>query len=104
MRSAAIAAVLSAGVVSLAVAAPLAPLRLAWPTGVEVEPSGKLLVVENGAGRLDRIDPKSGTRSVVASIARPYAVARSSGGAVFVSAADGVWRVGAGAPQRVAEA
>jgi sugar lactone lactonase YvrE len=71
---------------------------------VEVEPSGKLLVVENGAGRLDRIDPKTGKRSVVASIARPYAVARSSAGAVFVSAADGIWRVGAGAPQRVAEA
>ena len=33
------------------------PLTFAWPTSVEVEPGGSLLVVENGLKRLVRVDP-----------------------------------------------
>ncbi len=39
--------------------------ELSFPEGIAVEPDGKLLVVETGAGRLSRIAPKTGKVSTV---------------------------------------
>jgi sugar lactone lactonase YvrE len=75
------------------VASAPAPLTFTWPTGVEAEDGGTLLVVENGTGRIERIDPATGHTAVVATVNHAYRTAASSGG-VFVSANDSVWRIG----------
>ena len=77
------------------------PLGFLWPTGVAVEPDGTLLVVENGNGQVDRIDPARGTRSVVARIDRAYAVALAPSGATYVSSPRGVWSIVVGKPARL---
>ena len=61
------------------------PLAFVWPTSVDVEPSGSLLLVENGRLRLLRVDPATGHETVVASLTKPYAVQRAPSGAVFVT-------------------
>jgi len=78
------------------------PVTFAWPTSVETEPDGSLLVVENGLKRLVRVDP-AGHVTQVASLGKPYAVARSATGAIFVTDAGALKRIdGAGAPRTVA--
>ena len=78
------------------------PLAFDNPTSVAVEPSGSLLVVENGAGKVDRVDPATGAKSVVASgLSRPYSVAMSSSGEILVSIEGDVVRLGSGEPQIV---
>jgi hypothetical protein len=34
------------------------PLTFTWPTSIDLQADGSLLVVENGAGRLDRVEPR----------------------------------------------
>ena len=66
------------------------PATFAWPTSIALEPGGSLLVVENSAGRIVRVDPRSGRRTVVArGLYKPYAVARASDGAIYWSSGGG---------------
>jgi DNA-binding beta-propeller fold protein YncE len=81
------------------------PLTFAWPTSVDVERDGSLLVAENGNGRVVRIDPATGKTALVATVARAYAVAHSSSGAVYLSAGHSLLRLdGAGHATSVAQA
>jgi len=87
-----------------AVAASSTPLSFVWPTSVEVEPGGSLLVVENGLRRLVRISP-SGRVTQVAVLVKPYAVARSRSGHVYVTDGPILRRLaGKKPPVKVAEA
>lgn len=71
------------------------------PTSIEVEPSGKLLVVENNPGRILRVDPTDGRITVLAgSLERPYAIVRAPSGAVFVSVGKTIRRLGGGVVAR----
>jgi sugar lactone lactonase YvrE len=80
------------------------PLTFAWPTSVDVEPDGSLLVVENGNGRVVRIDPATGKIVVVAEADAAYAVAHAPSGAVYLSAGKSVLRLdGAGHTTVVAQ-
>ena len=73
------------------------------PTSIEVEPNGKLLVVENNPGRILRVDPANGRITVLArSLARPYAIVRAPSGAVFVSVGRTIRRLGGGVVARSA--
>lgn len=56
-----------------------------WPTSVAVTADGSVLVAENGTGQLKRID-KAGHSTVVATVAKPYAVAVTASGRVYLSA------------------
>jgi sugar lactone lactonase YvrE len=81
------------------------PLTFAWPTSVDVEPGGSLLVVENGNGRVVRIDPATGKTVVVAEADGAYAVAHAPSGAVYLSAGKSLLRLdGAGHTIAVAQA
>jgi sugar lactone lactonase YvrE len=80
------------------------PLTFSWPTGIEVERGGALIVVENGAGAVDRVDVTTGRSTVVATIVHAYRSVSSSG-ALFVSATDSVWRLSPrGAMRKVVDA
>jgi serine/threonine-protein kinase len=68
---------------ALAFAAPT-PIPFVWPTWVAVEPGGSLLVVENGLQRLVRVSP-DGQVTPVAALTKPYAVARTRSGIVYVT-------------------
>jgi len=73
------------------------PLVFASPTSVAIEPAGTLLVVENGRGRVLRIDPSTGAQTVVASgLSRPYDVTTTPGGDILLSTESTVIRLGAG--------
>jgi sugar lactone lactonase YvrE len=61
------------------------PLTFVWPSSIAVEPSGSLLLVENGLHRLVRVDPKTGRVTQVAALTKPFAVLRTAGGAVYVT-------------------
>jgi hypothetical protein len=89
----------AATVVTAAKAAPSAPLTFVWPTGVEVERGGTLLVVENGTGHIERVDPVTGHHAVVATIAHAYRTSAAAAG-LFVSANDSVWRISSGGAKR----
>jgi DNA-binding beta-propeller fold protein YncE len=79
------------------------PLAFDNPTSVAVEPSGSLLVVENGAGRVVRVDPATGFKTVVASgLSRPYSIALTDSGEALLSTESNVVRLDAGGPQIVA--
>jgi streptogramin lyase len=70
------------------------PLVFVYPTSVAVEPGGSLLVAENGAGKVDRIDPVTGTETVIASgLSRPYSLAVTTGGETLVSTDDDIVRL-----------
>jgi streptogramin lyase len=71
----------------------LVPLNFAWPTSVDVEPDGSLLVAENGNGRVVRVDPATGKTTRVATVARAYAVAHAPSGAVYLSAGNSLLRL-----------
>jgi streptogramin lyase len=82
-----------------------APLTFVWPTTLDVEPGGTLLLVENGLGRLLRIDPVTGHETELAAFTKPYAVRRAPSGSVFVTDGGSLERIdGAARPVRVAEA
>jgi streptogramin lyase len=75
------------------------PLVFVNPTSVAVEPSGSILVVENSAGRVWRVNPSTGTRTVFASnLSRPYSVTTTPAGDVLLSTENQVVRLGPGAP------
>jgi DNA-binding beta-propeller fold protein YncE len=85
------------------------PLTFTWPTSVDVEPDGSLLLVENGGqtsqGRVVRIDPATGKTGVVARVDEAYAVAHAPSGAVYLSAGKSLLRLdGAGGTTPVARA
>ncbi|HEV2593406.1 MAG TPA: hypothetical protein VGU02_16095 [Gaiellaceae bacterium] len=68
----------------LAVTASAAPRRtFVWPTSIQAEPDGSLLVVENGTHRVLRVDPRTGAIRVVAGgLAKPFAATRTPRGVV----------------------
>src|SRR4051812_8942701 len=71
------------------------PLTFAWPTSVAREADGSLLVVENGLGRVVRVQPTTSHVTEVASgFAKPFAVARTSSG-LLVSDGHSLVRIGA---------
>jgi sugar lactone lactonase YvrE len=80
------------------------PLTFAWPTSIEVESSRSLLLVENGVGRVIRVDPGTGKTMRVASIERAYAVARTTAGSILVSAANTLRRIDDPTPLAEADA
>jgi len=81
------------------------PLTFRWPTSVDAEPDGSLLLVENGRGRVLRIALRTGTTSVAATVDRAYSVAHAPAGAVYLSAAGSLLRLdAAGGTTRVAQA
>src|SRR3954451_18812184 len=61
-----------------------APPTYTWPTSVDVEPGGALLVVENGRHRLLRV---AGSRTTVlaAGLAKPFQARTASGGTIVLS-------------------
>lgn len=80
-----------------------APLTFVYPTSIDLEPGGTLLLVENGRRRLLRVHSSSGRTEVLASsLSRPFGVARSSSGSIYFSD-ESVKRLdGAGPPVEVA--
>ncbi len=81
------------------------PLTFVWPTSVEVEPSGSLLLVENGLRRLVRVAPATARVTELAALTKPYAVRRSPSGDIFVTDGPNLLRVdGTSAPMQVAKA
>jgi sugar lactone lactonase YvrE len=81
------------------------PLTFTWPTSVDVQSNGSLLLIENGNGRVLRIDPATGKTALVTSVDRAYAVAHAPSGTVYLSAGKSLLRLGAaGQTTRVAEA
>jgi hypothetical protein len=72
------------GSVQVGKAAPT-PLAFVWPTSVEPEPGGSLLLVENGLRRLLRVHPATGRVTEIASFTKPYAVERAPSGSIFVN-------------------
>jgi streptogramin lyase len=87
-------------------AAPRRPVQFVQPTSIEVEPAGTLLLVENNPGRVLRVDPRSGRVTVIVpSVARPYAVVRTSSGRIYFSAANSLRQINPGrAPTTVTRA
>ena len=89
------------GVVTVRKSTPV-PVTFTWPTSVEVEPGGSLLVVENGAGRLVRVNVTTGRVTQVAVLTKPYAVRRAPSGSTFVTDGGSLLRIdGSGAPVSV---
>jgi streptogramin lyase len=80
-------------------------LRLAWPTSVDVQPDGSLLVVENGRARVLVVEPANGgARALSSGFEKPYAVVRAPSGSIYVSDGRALKRVDGGAAQTVATA
>lgn len=89
---------------SVQVRRPAVPLTFVWPTSVAVESNRSLLLVENGIGRVLRIDPVTGKTVPVISIVRPYAVVHMQSGSFYLSADKSLLRVdAAGSSTSVAE-
>jgi YtkA-like/NHL repeat len=78
---------------SVLVRRPSVPLTFAWPTSVDVESNRSLLLVENGNGRVDRIDLRSGKLVVVAQTDRAYSVDHGASGTSYLSAAGRLLRL-----------
>lgn len=61
----------------------------AWPTSVAVMPDGSVLVVENGTGRVARVDPATHAVTTLAGgVPKAYSVVRAPSGALYLSAGD----------------
>jgi sugar lactone lactonase YvrE len=72
----AVALLVSVLVAAAALAAPPKPVPLTGPFGALVEPRGTLLVPDGASGRIVRVDPKSGRRTVFAKgLGRVYSLA-----------------------------
>ena len=82
------------------------PLTFTWPTSIDLQPDGSLLVVENSAGRLDRVQPATGRVTTIASgLAKPYAVASTTSGTIYLSNGGSLQRIdGTAAPATVVDA
>ncbi|MFL6013975.1 MAG: NHL repeat-containing protein [Gaiellaceae bacterium] len=82
------------------------PLTFTWPTSIDVQQDGSLLVVENGAGRVDRVQPATGRTATVASgLAKPYAVATTPSGTIYLSNGNSLQRIDrTAAPMTVVDA
>ena len=81
------------------------PLLFAWPTSIDLQPDGSLLVVENGSGQVDRVQPSTGRVNVVASgLTKPYSIALAAGGAIYLSNGDALQRIDGAAPVTIADA
>jgi sugar lactone lactonase YvrE len=84
------------------------PLTFAWPTSVDVEPDGSLLVAENGNqsgnGRVDRVDPATGKTKEIAEADQAYSVAHAPSGTIYLSAGKLLLRLDAGHTTPVAQA
>jgi streptogramin lyase len=79
--------------------------RYAWPTSVDVQPDGSLLVVENGRSRVLVVEPaKGGKRTLTPGFEKPYAATRAPSGSIYVSDGRALKRVEGGASQTVATA
>jgi sugar lactone lactonase YvrE len=84
---------------------PAKPLLFAWPTSIDLQPDGSLLVVENGGGQVDRVQPSTGRLTVIASaLAKPYSIASTPSGAIYLSNAGTLQRIDGAAPVKVADA
>jgi streptogramin lyase len=99
-------ALAAAALTAQAAVAARPPLSFVWPTSVAVEPGGSVLVVENGLRQLDRVDPRTGKETeVVTGMTKPYAVAATKTGTIFVTDAGHLLRIdGSSAPRKVASA
>lgn len=65
-------------------ASPFGPF--VWPTSVDVLRDGSVLVVENGTGRVLRVDPKSGRQTTLLSnLTKAYAAAVAPDGRIYLS-------------------
>jgi sugar lactone lactonase YvrE len=84
----------------------LPALRFAWPTSVDDQPDGSLLVVENGRSRVLVVEPANGrTRELASGFGKPYAALRAPSGTIVVSDGRALKRIDAGgAPQTIATA
>ena len=81
------------------------PLTFTWPTSIDLQPDGSLLVVENGIGQVDRVQPATGKLTVVASgLAKPYAIASAPGRATYLSNGGSLQRIDGKSPVTVATA
>jgi streptogramin lyase len=85
MRLALATSVLFLAGASAVLASTAAPLTFVWPTTVAVEPSGSLLLVENGLHRLVRVDPRTGRVTQLAALTKPFAVQRTAAGTTYVT-------------------
>lgn len=57
-----------------------------WPTSIDLQRDGALLLVENGHGRVVRLQPATGKVTLLASgLAKPFAAVRAPSGVVYVS-------------------
>ena len=66
--------------------APARPVTFTEQTSIDLEPSGKLLLVEFSLGLVLQIDPKTGHQiGVVSALVHPYAVVRAPSGSIFLS-------------------
>jgi sugar lactone lactonase YvrE len=100
-----VAVVCAALVLGATPASASAPLALNQPVGIDVAPNGSLLVVEFGLHRLVRVDPSKGRITPVATFVKPWGVARTPSGSVYVSDGGKLRRVDPGhAPVTVATA
>lgn len=89
----------------IAIAAIAAAHTFAWPTSVAVMPDGSILVVENGTGRVVRVDPATHSVTTLAGgIPKAYSVARAPSGVLFLSSGDSLLRLKNGKAVPVAHA
>ena len=99
MRLLGVAAAVGLVVTTAALAAPAqTPLKFVWPTAVALEPSGSLLVIENGLRRLLRVDPATGRTTTIATLTKPYAVERTRSGSILVTDGPQLRRISGGRP------
>ena len=98
-----LAARVAALVLGAASASASTPLALDQPLGIDVAPNGSLLVVEFGLRRLVRIASMTRRITQVATFVKPWGVARSPSGSIYVSDGGKLRRVDPGrAPVTVA--
>jgi sugar lactone lactonase YvrE len=82
--------------------APAKPLAFTEPTSIDLQLSGKLLLVEFSLGRVLQVDPRTGHQiAVVSSLVHPYAVVRASSGSIFLSVENQLLRISGDVPPTV---
>ena len=97
-----LAAAVAVFVLGAASASASTPLALDQPLGIDVAPNGSLLVVEV-VRRLVRVAPSTGRVTEIATLVKPWGVARASTGSIYVSDGGKLRRVDPGhAPVTVA--
>ena len=79
--------------------APAKPLAFTEPTSIDLEASGKLLLVEFSLGVVLQVDPRTGHEiEVVSSLVHPYAVVRAPSGSIFLSVENQLLRISGDVP------